>query len=427
MKNILTAILAFFLVVPAARADRKWTNGFEENAFSAATSNGLWYAIDGTIAIVSSANCHSGTYCARANPTTNVGRVRKNLVGAVTSGTFSYEGYYYFATLPNADPILMMTTSNAAGLEMQISFLHSAADVLQLKNAVTSTSQNGTVSLTTGVQYRIEAQVVYADSGGSMVMKLFNADSTTPLETLTISGEDTLATNFSLTYWGLSTTNSTADLYLDDVAINDDAGSVFNSWIGPTKHVMLVPASDVSVTWTKNGAGCTGTGNYDCVDDLPNASGPDDATTYNEDATITNADRMALSNVPAGVPSDADMILLDVLSRYGAAGTGTSTGRSQLWDESGSETDGVSVNMDIGAGVWTTSSTSSHLVMDLGTRTKANLDSFDVGYKGLTGTGNARRISAVWALLEYIEATGGGGTSTLFSGGVTVSGGVTIQ
>jgi hypothetical protein len=50
--------------------------------------------------------------------------------------------------------------------------------------------------------------------------------------------------------------------------------------------------------------------------------------------------------------------------------------------------------------------TAEHQVLDLGTRTKANVQDFDIGYDNITDDATRdRRVSALWANVEWIEAS----------------------
>jgi hypothetical protein len=135
------------------------------------------------------------------------------------------------------------------------------------------------------------------------------------------------------------------------------------------------------------------------VDDEPGT--PDDASGYNTSSTANNEDRLNVTALPSEVPSDADIILVDVYDRWDGNGTtGTRQGRALLWDESGSQTNGLThTRCDIAAGNWTIANTAQHIVFDAGTRTKANIESFDVGYEPLN---NAEcRVTAIWANVEW--------------------------
>jgi hypothetical protein len=188
--------------------------------------------------------------------------------------------------------------------------------------------------------------------------------------------------------------------FMDDFAINDATGTFQTGYPGPGKIAMTKPASDNTVTWTKTGANCSGTTNTDCVDDLPGA--PDDASGYNNTSTV-QTDRLNSTALPAEVPSDADIILVDVYARLGGSSTtGTNTARVALWDESATKTVGPTY-AGCDTTTWVVMTTADHLVLDAGTRTKANMDSFDLGYEPVS-LNQTCRATALWANVEWQPA-----------------------
>jgi hypothetical protein len=82
------------------------------------------------------------------------------------------------------------------------------------------------------------------------------------------------------------------DFYIDDFALNDDSGTVNNSWIGAGVIRLIKPTSDdTNADFTPS----TGTDNYAMVDDFPD----DEDTTYNSSSTTGDIDTFILSNVPS--------------------------------------------------------------------------------------------------------------------------------
>ena len=80
--------------------------------------------------------------------------------------------------------------------------------------------------------------------------------------------------------------------YYDDIAINDTAGAINNSWIGQGGIVGLKPEGPGTYAeWTPS-AGA----NWQCVDDVP----PDDDTTYIETTVLDERDLYTFEDMPAG-------------------------------------------------------------------------------------------------------------------------------
>jgi hypothetical protein len=187
------------------------------------------------------------------------------------------------------------------------------------------------------------------------------------------------------------------EIYFDDIAINDEAGSFQNSFPGPGKTFLLEPSGDNTLTWDRVP---TDTTNWDRVDDVPGT--PDDSTTYIHTA-VNETDKLDMTNLGAEVPSDADIILVDVYGRQGSNGTaGTRVIDFELWDEADSQNTLLDVSADLNG--WRICDTDEHLVFDAGSRSKANIDSFRVGYSRSIGGSNEIRITAQWVNVEWIEA-----------------------
>ena len=384
-------------------ADRLIASGFETNNLTQTE----WSATSGTVSVVSTAK-HSGTYALLSNPSSSIGYSHRAFGSNITSGTVYDHFYFCIDTFPNANPVTLEHGNSGGTTIATVDFVTSGS-TWRIVNAVTTTTVTGVTALSTGscttagTWYRIEFRVLLSDTVGVVEGILYVGDSTTATETLSITAEDTLTTNIGRVRVGLSVTNSTSDIYFDDVITNTSAGvAPFNTSVGPSKIALLKPASDNTVTWTKTGANCSATTNADCVDDEPGT--PDDASGYNTSATANAEDRLDVGSLPAEVPSDADMISLTLMDRWDGNGTtGTRTGHNLLWDELAAQTNGTTHSRcDVVAGTWSISSTAQTPGFDLGARTKANVEAFAFGYEPLN---NAEcRITAIWANVEWKAA-----------------------
>lgn len=67
-------------------------------------------------------------------------------------------------------------------------------------------------------------------------------------------------------------------VYWDDVAINDDVGSINNTWIGPGRVILMTPTSDSQVgSWTGGSGGTTNL--FDAINNLPPAGTASESNT----------------------------------------------------------------------------------------------------------------------------------------------------
>ncbi|HXE91296.1 MAG TPA: hypothetical protein VNK82_10075 [Terriglobales bacterium] len=392
------ALLFLILIVACpAFADRLFTSGFETNDFTTTE----WTGTSTTAPTFQTTTVHSGTYAIQAAPSSSVRWVRRQRSAAVTSGTFFMRVYFRCSTFPNTVTELMSTRRTGAGaISMSVRFVNTS-NVIRLRNNVTATEQTGSQALSTNTWYRLEARHLLADTGGEMEVRIYEDGNTTPLETLSITNEDTLATDVQDWVFGLVDT-TTATCFFDDVAVNDANGTFQNSWTGPGKLFLIEPTSDDTVAWTKTGANCSATTNTDCVDDMPGT--PDDLSGYNTIGTSGTADRFNIT-LGSEIPSDADMILMDLVARFGASGsTGTRLCRVDIWDDGGTQSSGpdTGVGCDGTADTWAMMTTASHLVVDLGTKSKATVASYDIGYTNRSAHSN--RVTGLWGYVEWIEA-----------------------
>lgn len=78
--------------------------------------------------------------------------------------------------------------------------------------------------------------------------------------------------------------------YYDDLAINDIAGTVNNSWLGQGGIVGLMPTGAGNYTQLTPSAGA----NWAAVDEVP----PDDGGTYVEEAIVSRKDTYKMQNLP---------------------------------------------------------------------------------------------------------------------------------
>ncbi len=373
---------------------RKLTVGFEENDL-AATS--IW---DGTLnsspSVVTSP-VHSGVYAMRCNPTAGAQNVFKDLGLSKTSGTLWVRFYIRIASAPDAATPWVRLQSSGSANSIVVGLRTTSK--IYLRNGVTATETDTASALSANTWYRVEYKAVLADSGGSAELKYFVGESATAEETLSISNEDTLPTNVDRLIIG-NTSNTTADIYFDDIALNTEAGAVDNDYPGPGKISLLKPASDSSVQFTRN----TGSVNAENVDEKPGV--PDDVTTYNYSTTAGHIDRLNVGTLHAEVTSDATMKTMMVFARVGSGSASSTSGRLKVWDEGGTPTDGISSNWSTGsAGGWRQLSWGSQPIYDLTGKTKANVESFDIGYEKVTDT-NEGRISDLWANVEWTESAG---------------------
>jgi hypothetical protein len=404
------AILGLWLLLAApAWAGRILTLGAEVNdAVGASTEMNMWNS--GTSIVTTPV--YSGTYAVRAQrPTPGSAQFRRNLAAADTAGTYCTRFRLRRASTPSADSIVHQVLSSGSVAAWHATV--STANVLTLVNDNDSSSITGP-TLTVDTWYRVESCVLLGDGTGTLELKLDGTSQGT------LSSKDTLPTDVTYFYFGIYNAVTTADFYFDDIAINDETGSFQTSWPGDGKIAYVEPASDVANAWEDETSGAS---TYANINELPGT--PDDATSYNGEAvTLNSVDRFGISTLPAEIPANATMILMDLNARYGGTQTGAARARYKIWNEGGTLTDGPDFNCTVNG--WRIATSAEHQVYDLTGKTKANVEAFNVGYENHTDLATRdRRVTALWANVEWIEAPTGGRTK--ISGATKLSGATKIQ
>ncbi len=413
--RFITRLLCVLLLCAPVEASRLFTTGFETNDFTATE----WDTIaDGAPTIATTSGCsptvNSGTYVMRAlqGATAAQNYVRRNFSAAKTTGTVSKRTMMCIADLPDTLPQSVFIWSNANGLTTGSGPVHVriiTGPKLRIRNQLTGTDTDGTTTLNLNQWYRVELKVTLSDTTGLIELRLNDAVEASQTNVDTLDG----TAGFNRFFLGVGagnvgSTSANYDVFFDDIAVNDETGTFQTNYPGKGKTFMVKPTSDNTVAWTKTGANCSATTNTDCVDDQPGT--PDDLSGYTTIGTNGTVDRLNKTALGAEVPSDADMILIDVYTRFGASGsTGTRLCRIDLWDDVGTQTSGIDTGTgcDGTADTWALNRigpTNDHLVFDLGTRSKATVNDadFDIGYTNRSAHNN--RVTSEWGNVEWTEA-----------------------
>jgi hypothetical protein len=142
----------------------------------------------------------------------------------------------------------------------------------------------GTTTLLASTWYYIEIKVLIANSGGIIDCVLNGASE------FVFSGDTQYQTTNSVGYISFPNYGGITSVYIDDLYILNNDGSVNNTYLGEVLINRLVQTGDSSVAFTRN----TGATNYEAIDDMLGA--PDDATTYVYATTTGTKDEYTLSN-----------------------------------------------------------------------------------------------------------------------------------
>jgi hypothetical protein len=343
-----------------------------------------------------------GMRCATTATTAFVNRTLTTMTSGDTFWKFYIRRKAAF-TGSNLAILRMRNSGNAEFAQLRIT---PTTFVLNVFNLPTGNSRSSTQTFELDVRYRVEMRHRLSATLGQIEVRIYLGEETTPLDTFGIGNfaggsgtdENTLNTNFQRFDFGV-TVSHTADIVVDNFILNTDVGGgVFGTWIGPSQVIVAKPDSIVGAAqWEDGATGAPGLNNALNLADVPGT--PDDATFNREDDTLNAIDRLRLTNMPAEMPSDAILIAVDVYARIGSNQTSTNQGRLKLWDQAGTVTDGPAMEFNVSG--WKIVATTEHLVYDATGKTKANLDSFDVGYESTTQATRQKNISALWANVEF--------------------------
>lgn len=383
---------------------RIFTCGFEENN----VLETMWTTVAIGSPTIQSTTKGSGTYAARFNQGAGGAShgISRSLSAADTAGTYSLEFWLRVADFPDTLPQSLFiwgnTNSGATG-SGPIHVRLTTGPKLQIRNVLTATNTDGTTTLSINTDYHVSLKVVLGDSpNGSVELRLDGAVEASQTSTDTLESTFGFQKFFVGLMAGGEVASANYDIFIDDLRINDETGTFETGYPTVGSKIALVkPASDNTVAWERTG----GITNADSVDDLPGT--PDDLTTYNSEAvTLNSVDRLNITALPAEVPSDADMILMDVYARIGSNQASAASLRLKIWDESSTLTDGpTAVASTNGWELLLIGPNNEHQVFDLGMRTKGNVEAFNLGYENITDIATReRRITALWANVEWIES-----------------------
>lgn len=365
-------------------------------------------AVGGTI---SSLTLRSGVYAGRISSLssgTNQ-RFRTQFKAVQSNGPFYCRFYLRIATLPSVENrIFALSNSTTTGTGVAVYITLDNTGALRLYDS-TGSIGSASLALSTGVWYRVETLSDTSQANGSKIARAsidgveFAAGTT-----------QTIANGISNFYVGgnlNSEAQTTGDWFFDDIAINDTTGTAQTSYPGAGKIIHLKPnAAGDSNTFAIQVGGTAGSANnFTRV----NETTPDDATTYNGSAVLSQEDLFNVVN--SGIlPTDvvklvsvgircADLVSADATSAFKAELMKTSAG-----------TKSQSGTIIPNSTSWKTNAAAAPFVYPLinyldpdgANWTSTTLDSMQIGYI-LTATNvQTIAVSNVWALVEYTSSTG---------------------
>jgi hypothetical protein len=376
---------------------RLWSCGFELQSVTAGVE---WQTTIGSPTINTTTKA-SGDAALRCNPTAAAHYIQHTFRGDVVADVWG-RFKLYIATAPSAKTTILAygDSGNFYGAKIRLG----TDSKLYTNNSALTTETAGSTVLTTGQWYSITWY--YNETTNTLTVKV---DGVTEINAASV---DDIAGGGRIRQGIFEAT--TADLYFDDIALNDNSGTVENSY--PDYRGKLVIGSPDGAG---DNAGFTlgaGTGsNFQLVDEIP----PNDATDYVQKTTTGTVidDHTVESSTSMGIGSSDTIVMVEVGIRGGSTATtagatisprlksaasGTvSTGAAGAFNVNGWRTNGAAAPLpllisytDPTTGIaWTPTGTNS-------------IDSMQIGYTNAASNTTVRRVSAVYAQVEYIPASG---------------------
>src|SRR3990167_2376929 len=396
MKKLITLLVLIAFGIPSPiYANRLWMSDEE---LQSVASRMEWDTTTGSPTINTTTK-RSGVASLRCNPTATTAFVQHQYLAANPTVNTFVRFYLYITTATDALDTIFRLRDSGAGFNAVAVKMNSNRTLELWDDDPDFGGQLGSDSsaLNTGQWYRIEVSVV----GSTATAYIDGSQFATGIN---INNSDS-----NIAYFGCITA-TTADLYFDDIAINDSSGSIQTSLPGAGSIVHMYPDS------AGDNDGATSTPNsYLNIDEKPT---PDDDTTVAwMDAANDILDVNLESSSSAGIDSFDTITLVAANIREKAAsaasanwarriksqasgtvfGEAVQTHNDQTWTTNGDAAPRlplVSYTDPQGGGAWTT----------------GLLDTAQVGASTTDATPDIG-ITSMWLTVEYVDGVAPGGAT----------------
>lgn len=402
MKKLL-AIITFITIIPTqVFAARLFTGGFETNSNTAQVE---WTVTNGSPSI-ETGTIRSGTYAGEATASSGTpnGWLYEFLTTAA-KGPYYVRFAFRYHTLPTVSNFIFALNGG-----LTFAALQAADPAIQLNSDGTLSLFNNTQvgsnssPLTADTWYYIEMDYDMTPAGGSQVLDArINGVQFAGSSSLTLNRAVRSFIIASNTFFG---TDTTADIFFDDIAFNDNTGSFQNTYPGDGHVIRLFPnaAGDVNTFGTQTGGTAGAANNYTRVDEVT----PDGATTFNGSNTLNQEDLYNVTDSGIGASDTVNVVQLNDWHRTNSA-SAEATYKLEIEKTSGGTIlQGTAVTPTATAfkanknALPNLSQLITYTDPDGSAWTKSTLDSMQIGAKITTGNTNRDDISTVYALVDYV-------------------------
>ncbi len=394
------------------------TCGFEVGSVAAGIELS---AATGTGALaLTTTTVRSGQYALDVNTVAQSAVAQFHCYSAVQARIGYLRAYLYLVSLPSATSQIMSFRDPTGSVCGEVAL--TGAGKLRLRTASQVQVGADSAALQTGRWYRVELKVDATTTPGSLEAYYTpcQPDGSDPGDGQRIliasaSNDATASGAWARATVG-SSANVTTHLVFDDVALNDDTGTVQNGYPGSGKVIALSPngAGDTN-QWLKNSGGAGDAANWQLVDELP----PNDATDYVQSGLSGTDPANAVDEynlTDSGIGANAVISVVETHARIANVtaaattqartrlrkGTGgpvvtsaalapnTTTWRTDYANNTVQGVDGQGI-----AGVWTTDPSGAAW-------TAATLDSLQVGVSIPLQSTRRVAVTALWVTVEYV-------------------------
>lgn len=290
---------------------RLWTCGFELQSVTAGTA-GHEYDTSYGAESISTAIKHSGAASLRINPTASDVGFDKQF-GTASDDVF-IRFYLRIASAPTQANTVLFGTFDTANGGLHVVYLNTDSTItLYMYNGSALVNKGTSSALDVDTWYRIEFDSHTSTTTWTASLRVDGIEVASGTETgpgaWDTDGIYIEAYTLNPTTFAAGTT--TCDIYIDDVAVNDDSGSFQTSWPGEGNTVYYFPnGNGDNSDWVGNDGNSTD--NYLLVDDVT----PDNATTYVTSNTSGDIDDYATSDSTASIGTGDTINVVEVHARF---------------------------------------------------------------------------------------------------------------
>ncbi len=389
-KRLIWPVLLCLIWPENSYAARLWSTGFE---IGSTANGGEFDTVVGAISYDTTTK-RSGAQSLRCNG--NDENVRHRFI-ADTSAQLYFRFYLNAATLPSSGNKVLMFTIWDGGVGNRLRLGDDGKLYLYDWNDVTLLGTS-TTALSTGTWYRIEVSHVISVGNFTMTVRINGT------EEINVTAADVTG-GVGAFILGIVGNANTADLYFDDVAVNDTSGTSQTSWPGAGSIAHMNPSAAGDNAMGARGGTDTGS-DHGQVNQVPF----NDASYYVLDVNNDIIDLNLPTAASVGIGASDTITLVQVGARIAGSATGNFTYNTRIKSQaSGTVASGTVITVNSNQ-IFVTHDDAVPKVYSLtsytdpqagGAWTPSLLDSAQIGVIAPDAAPDCW-VGELWALVEYV-------------------------